>query len=57
MGIGDLRGEAADLVFLIEDEPGGGVDFGRLGGIGTVDLPPEELRPAAVLPLNWIPLP
>ncbi len=36
-------GEAADLVPLVEDELGGGVDLGQFGGVGLVDLPPEEL--------------
>ena len=38
-----LLGEAADLVPLVEDELGGGVDLGQLGGVGLVDLPLEEL--------------
>ena len=38
-----MLGEAADLVPLVEDELGGGVDLGELGGTGLVDPPPEVL--------------
>ncbi len=51
LGVGDISkdtagdvflGEAADLVPLVEDELGGGVRLSQFGGVGFVDLPPEE---------------